>query len=43
MCAGNVYRHNYDNIAENKLWHTVNHSLGELIMAMEQELEASTN
>jgi uncharacterized protein with HEPN domain len=23
MGAGNVYRHNYDNIAEDQLWHTV--------------------
>jgi uncharacterized protein with HEPN domain len=43
MGAGNVYRHDYDNVAEDQLWRTVNHSLGELIIAMEQELDASAN
>jgi uncharacterized protein with HEPN domain len=43
MGAGNVYRHDYDSVAEDQLWRTVNHSLGELIIAMEQELDASAN
>jgi uncharacterized protein with HEPN domain len=43
MGAGNVYRHDYDNVAEDQLWRTVNHSLGEWIIAMGQELDASAN
>jgi uncharacterized protein with HEPN domain len=42
MGSGNVYRHDYDNVAEDQLWRTVNHSLGELIAAVEQELDTHT-
>jgi len=40
MGSGNVYRHDYDNVAEDQLWRTVNNSLSVLIAAMEQELGA---
>jgi uncharacterized protein with HEPN domain len=37
MGAGNVYRHDDDNIDESQLWLTVNDSPPRLIAAMEQE------
>jgi uncharacterized protein with HEPN domain len=40
MGAGNVYRHDYDNVAEDRLWRTVNDSLVTLIEVVEQELGA---
>ena len=40
MGAGNVYRHDYDSVAEEFLWRTVNHSLAPLILAVETELGA---
>ena len=40
MGSGNVYRHDYDNVAEDQLWRTVNNSLSVLIAAIEQELGA---
>jgi uncharacterized protein with HEPN domain len=40
MGAGNVYRHDYDNVAEDQLWRTVNDSLVTLIEVVEQELGA---
>jgi hypothetical protein len=38
--AGNIYRHDYDSVAEEFLWPTVNHSLTPLVAAMETELGA---
>jgi uncharacterized protein with HEPN domain len=40
MGAGNIYRHDYDSVAEEFLWRTVNHSLAPLIAAVETELGA---
>jgi uncharacterized protein with HEPN domain len=40
MGAGNIYRHDYDSVAEALLWRTVNHSLTPLISAVEAELGA---
>jgi len=40
MGSGNVYRHDYDNVAEDQLWRIVNNSLSVPIAAMEQELGA---
>jgi len=42
MGAGNVYRHDYDNIEEDQVWHTVNESLATLIDVIEQELGGQT-
>jgi uncharacterized protein with HEPN domain len=38
MDAGNVYRHGYDYVAENAVWHTVQHSLPPLLAVVESEL-----
>jgi uncharacterized protein with HEPN domain len=38
MGVGNVYRHNYDNLAEEFVWRTVQHSLQPLLDAVEQEI-----
>jgi len=38
MGAGNVYRHDYDNVAEEIVWRTVQHSLAALLAAVESEL-----
>ena len=38
MGAGNVYRHDYDNVAEDQVWRTVSESLVDLIVVIEQEL-----
>jgi uncharacterized protein with HEPN domain len=38
MGAGNVYRHDYDNVAEDHVWRTVSESLVTLIDVIEQEL-----
>jgi uncharacterized protein with HEPN domain len=38
MGAGNVYRHNYDNVAEVFVWRTVQHSLEPLQEVVETEL-----
>ena len=40
MGAGNIYRHDYNSVAEEFLWRTVHHSLAPLITAMETELGA---
>ncbi|MEJ0016694.1 MAG: HepT-like ribonuclease domain-containing protein [Acetobacteraceae bacterium] len=40
MGSGNIDRHDYDNVAEEQLWRTVNHSLPDLIAAMNEELGA---
>jgi uncharacterized protein with HEPN domain len=38
MGAGNVYRHDYDNVAEEFVWHTVRQSLEQLLAAIENEI-----
>ena len=38
MGAGNVYRHDYDNVAEDIVWRTVRDSLGPLLAAVEAEI-----
>lgn len=38
MGVGNVYRHDYDNVAEDQVWRTVNQSLPELLVVAEDEL-----
>jgi uncharacterized protein with HEPN domain len=38
MGAGNVYRHDYDNVAEEIVWRTVQHNLAPLRAAVEREL-----
>jgi uncharacterized protein with HEPN domain len=38
MSAGNVYRHDYDNIAEEIVWWTVQNNLAPLLAAVEREL-----
>ncbi len=35
---GNVYRHEYDNVAEEIVWRTIQHSLAPLLEAIEREL-----
>jgi len=42
MGAGNVYRHDYDNVAEDQVWRTVSESLVTLIDVIEQELGGRT-
>jgi len=37
--AGNVYRHEYEGVDTDLIWHTVRHSLGELRTAAVIELE----
>ena len=38
MGAGNVYRHDYDNVAEEIVWRTVQNNLAPLLEAVESEL-----
>jgi len=38
MDVGNVYRHEYDNVAEEIVWQTVQHSLAPLLAVAESEL-----
>jgi uncharacterized protein with HEPN domain len=38
MGLGNVYRHDCDNVAEEFVWRTVQHSLAPLLVAVEAEL-----
>ena len=38
MGAGNVYRHDYDNVAEDFIWRTVQQNLPSLRVVIEQEL-----
>jgi uncharacterized protein with HEPN domain len=38
MGVGNVYRHDYDNVAEEFVWRTVQHSLQPLLEAIEKEI-----
>jgi uncharacterized protein with HEPN domain len=36
--AGNIYRHDYDNVAEEFVWRTVNASVPKLLAAIEEEI-----
>ena len=36
--VGNIYRHDYDNVAEEIVWRTVQHSLAPLLAAIEAEI-----
>jgi uncharacterized protein with HEPN domain len=38
MGLGNVYRHNYDNVAEDYVWRTVQQSLAPLLAVIEDEI-----
>jgi uncharacterized protein with HEPN domain len=38
MGVGNVYRHDYDNVAEEFVWRTVQHSLAQLLAFVESEI-----
>jgi uncharacterized protein with HEPN domain len=38
MGVGNVYRHDYDNVAEEFVWRTVQHSLEPLLTVIEGEI-----
>jgi uncharacterized protein with HEPN domain len=38
MGAGNVYRHDYDNVAEEIVWQTVQNNLPPLLAAVQSEL-----
>ncbi|HKH80232.1 MAG TPA: HepT-like ribonuclease domain-containing protein [Methylovirgula sp.] len=39
MDVGNVYRHDYDNVAEEFVWRTVHESLSPLLTAIIDEIE----
>jgi uncharacterized protein with HEPN domain len=41
MGIGNVYRHDYDNVAEAIVWRTVRHSLDPLLSIVEREISGS--
>jgi uncharacterized protein with HEPN domain len=41
MGSGNVYRHNYDNVAEAFVWRTVHDSLPPLSAVVRQELDGA--
>jgi uncharacterized protein with HEPN domain len=38
MDVGNVYRHPYDNVAEEYVWRTVTHSLDSLLAVVIEEI-----
>lgn len=38
MGAGNIYRHDYDNVSETFVWRTVRHDLASLFEAVEREI-----
>jgi uncharacterized protein with HEPN domain len=38
MDTGNVYGHDFDNVADEIVWHAVQHSLGTLPAAIEEEI-----
>ncbi|MBV9653100.1 MAG: DUF86 domain-containing protein [Acetobacteraceae bacterium] len=42
MGLGNVFRHDYDNVAEEILWRTVHASLPSLLSAIEPEIASMT-
>lgn len=39
--AGNVYRHKYEDVADDMVWRTVQDSLGPLLSAVDDELQQS--
>jgi uncharacterized protein with HEPN domain len=39
MDVGNVYRHDYDSVAEEYVWRTVNQSLDPLLIVVIEEIE----
>ncbi len=39
MSAGNVYRHDYDNVLEAFVWRTVKERMPDLIEAIREDLE----
>jgi uncharacterized protein with HEPN domain len=43
MGLGNVYRHEYDNVAEDYVWRTVQQSLAPLLAAIEDEIARLPN
>jgi uncharacterized protein with HEPN domain len=43
MGPGNVYRHEYDNVAEDYVWRTVQQSLAPLLAAIEDEIACLPN
>jgi uncharacterized protein with HEPN domain len=43
MGVGNIYRHNYDNVAEQQVWRTVRESVPSLLAAVASEIEALKN
>jgi uncharacterized protein with HEPN domain len=43
MGVGNIYRHNYDNVAEQQVWRTVRESVPSLLAAVAEEIEALKN
>ena len=43
MDVGNVYRHDYDNVAEEYVWRTVNRSLDPLLIVVIEEIERQGN
>jgi uncharacterized protein with HEPN domain len=40
MDVGNVYRHEYDNVSEDLVWHTVRDRLPALLAAVDREIAA---
>jgi uncharacterized protein with HEPN domain len=38
MGVGNIYRHDYDNVAEEMVWRTVQHSLAPLLEVVAREI-----
>jgi uncharacterized protein with HEPN domain len=43
MGVGNIYRHNYDNVAEQQVWRTVRESLPSLIAVINEEIARLEN
>lgn len=39
MGIGNVYRHDYDNVAEEIVWRTIEHGLDPLLIVVEEEIQ----
>jgi uncharacterized protein with HEPN domain len=43
MGVGNIYRHNYDDVAEPQVWRTVRDSVSSLLAAISKQIEALKN
>jgi uncharacterized protein with HEPN domain len=43
MGVGNIYRHNYDDVAEQQVWQTVRDGVPSLLAAISKEIEALKN